>query len=313
MSSLSLLLMYHAEISTSILTENNNKLNDRLQYIDSSGNSENRLNLEILKTRLIKGDTVSALCEDLGISDYALFGYVKKLKDEIKVLEKDFIIVLEGPNIVNKGDRFTINASTNPADIDTEFTYKSSDSSVISINKYGVANALMINEVIKFNSSNTPTKMGTFSQYDHPHTLRRYAEIAEHLGINGENDLKAFASEKKALWKAGISDENIHDLTPGSILYNWQIIDLKDNLINKLINTDFKVIKSNYNEYNDYASIVIKRKQEAKKYKELERCFMNTISEDEANKVLKKKQKYYIIIPTVFARRILYEKNRNVN
>lgn len=38
--------------------------------------------LEILKTRLIKGDTVSALCEDLGISDYALFGYVKKLKDE---------------------------------------------------------------------------------------------------------------------------------------------------------------------------------------------------------------------------------------
>ena len=38
--------------------------------------------LEILKARLIKGDTVSALCEDLGISDYALFGYVKKLKDE---------------------------------------------------------------------------------------------------------------------------------------------------------------------------------------------------------------------------------------
>ena len=71
-------------------------------------------------------------------------------------------------------------------------------------------------------------------------------------GINGENDLKAFASEKKALWKAGISDENIHDLIPGCILYNWEMIDLEDNLINKLINTDFKVIKSNYNEYNDY-------------------------------------------------------------
>lgn len=60
----------------------------------------------------------------------------------IKVLEKDFIIVLEGPNIVNKGDRFTIKASTNPDDIETEFTYKSSDSSIISINKYGVCNAL---------------------------------------------------------------------------------------------------------------------------------------------------------------------------
>ena len=71
-------------------------------------------------------------------------------------------------------------------------------------------------------------------------------------GIDEENHLKAFASEKKALWKAKISDENIHDLTPGSILYNWEIIDLKDNLINKLINTDFKEIKSNYNEYKDY-------------------------------------------------------------
>ena len=71
-------------------------------------------------------------------------------------------------------------------------------------------------------------------------------------GMDEENHLKAFASEKKALWKAKISDENIHDLTPGSILYNWELIDLNDNLINKLINTDFKEIKSNYNEYKDY-------------------------------------------------------------
>ena len=70
-------------------------------------------------------------------------------------------------------------------------------------------------------------------------------------GIDDENHLKAFASEKKALWKAKISDENIHDLAPGSILYNWELIDL-DSLINKLINTDFKEIKSNYNEYKDY-------------------------------------------------------------
>jgi len=53
---------------------------------------------------------------------------------------------------------------------------------------HGVANALMIEEVIRFNSSEVPAKMGTFSQYDHPHTLRRYAEVAEYLGLKGKND-----------------------------------------------------------------------------------------------------------------------------
>ena len=53
---------------------------------------------------------------------------------------------------------------------------------------HGVANALMIDEVLRFNASETPAKMGTFSQYDHPHTLARYAEVADYLGIGGEND-----------------------------------------------------------------------------------------------------------------------------
>ena len=53
---------------------------------------------------------------------------------------------------------------------------------------HGAANALMMNEVLLFNSKEAPTKMGTFSQYDHPHTLRRYAEIAEALGIGGKDD-----------------------------------------------------------------------------------------------------------------------------
>ena len=71
-------------------------------------------------------------------------------------------------------------------------------------------------------------------------------------GMDEEKDLKVFASEKKALWMAKIADENICDLTPGFILYNWKTVDLEDNLINKLINTDFKEIKSNYNEYKDF-------------------------------------------------------------
>ena len=53
---------------------------------------------------------------------------------------------------------------------------------------HGVANALMIEEVLRFNASEAPAKMGTFSQYDHPHTLARYAEIADYLGLGGNND-----------------------------------------------------------------------------------------------------------------------------
>lgn len=84
-------------------------------------------------------------------------------------------------------------------------------------------------------------------------------------GIDDEKDLKVFASEKKALWKAGISDENIHDLQPGSILYNWEMVDLEDSLINRIINTDFKEIKSNFNEYKDY----LDTKDSYEVYKEL--------------------------------------------
>ncbi|MBQ6570305.1 MAG: bifunctional acetaldehyde-CoA/alcohol dehydrogenase, partial [Clostridia bacterium] len=53
---------------------------------------------------------------------------------------------------------------------------------------HGVANALMIEEVLRFNAAEAPTKMGTFSQYDHPHTLARYAEIADALGLGGKTD-----------------------------------------------------------------------------------------------------------------------------
>ena len=53
---------------------------------------------------------------------------------------------------------------------------------------HGVANALMIDEVLRFNAVEAPAKMGTFPQYDHPHTLHRYAEVAVALGIKGDTD-----------------------------------------------------------------------------------------------------------------------------
>ncbi len=53
---------------------------------------------------------------------------------------------------------------------------------------HGVANALLITEVMRFNATDAPTKMGTFSQYQYPHALERYAECAHFLGIFGKNN-----------------------------------------------------------------------------------------------------------------------------
>ena len=64
---------------------------------------------------------------------------------------------------------------------------------------HGVANALMIDEVIRFNSSEAPAKMGTFSQYAYPKTLARYAEVADALGLGGKNDTEKVNNLIKAI------------------------------------------------------------------------------------------------------------------
>ena len=89
---------------------------------------------------------------------------------------------------------------------------------------HGVANALMIDYVLRFNSAEVPNKMGTFPQYDHPHTLRRYAEVAEALGFGGANDeeslnnlikaideLKDKIGIKKTIKDYGIDEKNFLD------------------------------------------------------------------------------------------------------
>ncbi|MGN0584079.1 MAG: bifunctional acetaldehyde-CoA/alcohol dehydrogenase [Ruminococcus sp.] len=57
---------------------------------------------------------------------------------------------------------------------------------------HGVANALLITEVMKFNISKAPAKMATFSQYAYPHTLERYCECAKFIGIEGKNEDELF-------------------------------------------------------------------------------------------------------------------------
>ncbi len=64
---------------------------------------------------------------------------------------------------------------------------------------HGVANALLICDVLRFNAAEVPAKMGTFPQYDHPKTLRKYAEVAEFLGIDGKNDAEKLENLIKAI------------------------------------------------------------------------------------------------------------------
>ena len=66
---------------------------------------------------------------------------------------------------------------------------------------HGIANALLICQVIKYNSSETPTKQGTFSQYHYPQAKKRYAEIADYLGLGGKNDDEKVKNLIKAIQK----------------------------------------------------------------------------------------------------------------
>ena len=89
---------------------------------------------------------------------------------------------------------------------------------------HGVANALLISHVLRFNASENPVKMGTFSQYDHPHTLARYAEVADYLKLGGNTDqeklenliaavdqLKERVGIKKTIRDYGIDEKDFLD------------------------------------------------------------------------------------------------------
>lgn len=89
---------------------------------------------------------------------------------------------------------------------------------------HGIANALMIDEVLKFNSADVPTKMGTFSKYAYPHTLLRYAEIADYLNLEGStneeklenlikkiDELKETIEIKKTIKEYGIDEKEFLD------------------------------------------------------------------------------------------------------
>ena len=95
---------------------------------------------------------------------------------------------------------------------------------------HGVANALMLEYVIRFNAADVPAKMGTFPQYAYPHTKERYADVARYLGLGGKdddecvenlikavNDLKARVGIKETIRDYGVDEQyfldNLDDMT----------------------------------------------------------------------------------------------------
>ena len=64
---------------------------------------------------------------------------------------------------------------------------------------HGVANAILITDIMRFNAADVPTKMGTFSQYAYPHCKERYLECANFLGIQGKTDDEKFENFLKAI------------------------------------------------------------------------------------------------------------------
>ena len=89
---------------------------------------------------------------------------------------------------------------------------------------HGVANALLITDIMRFNASTTPRKMGTFPQYQYPHTLDRYVECADFLGIKGKTkeekfenfiaaieELKAKVGIKKTIKDYGVDEKYFLD------------------------------------------------------------------------------------------------------
>ncbi len=65
---------------------------------------------------------------------------------------------------------------------------------------HGLANALLISNVIRYNANDNPTKQTAFSQYDRPQARRRYAEIADHLELSAPGDRTAAKIEKLLAW-----------------------------------------------------------------------------------------------------------------
>ena len=263
--------------------------------VGMAGNFNKELLEDILKSINHRGEDYSDIFidEEKGIglghnllSIFNLIGENNEICDNLEYNKQP--IILNNLVLVFNGEIYNFNKLEEYLkENDENYSKSKSDSQLLAnlINYYYNSNDENLLESVK-SVINELDADYSFAVYDKKHNnlaISRDPIGVKPLfyGMDEEQDLKVFASEKKALWKAGIADENIHDLTPGCILYNWKTVDLENNLINKLINTDFKEIKSIYNEYNDY----LETKDSYEVYKELLRDDLYSAVEKRVNNI----------------------------
>ena len=263
--------------------------------VGMAGNFNKELLEEVLKSINHRGEDFSDIFIDgekgigLGHNLLSIFNLIDENNEICDNLEYNKQpIILNNLVLVFNGEIYNFNKLEEYLkENDENYSMSKSDSQLLAnlINYYYNSNDENLLESVK-SVINELDADYSFAVYDKKHNnlaISRDPIGVKPLfyGMDEEQDLKVFASEKKALWKAGIADENIHDLTPGCILYNWKTVDLENNLINKLINTDFKEIKSSYNEYNDY----LETKDSYEVYKELLRDDLYSAVEKRVNNI----------------------------
>ena len=110
---------------------------------------------------------------------------------------------------------------------------------------HGVANAVILTEVMRYNAAEVPTKMGTFSQYQYPHALARYAEIGRFVGCQGKDDAEVFenfiAKLEELKEKIGIK-KSIHEYG----IDEKYFMDTLDDMVEQAFNDQCTVANPRY-------------------------------------------------------------------
>ena len=259
--------LYNKE-SNECLFENNfdssedSSLNIDLNKSDSNSSEDSSLNIDLDKSNSSSNEYYTI---GLGHNLLSIFNLINENKEIIDNLDENRQpILLDNLIFIFNGEIYNFNKLEEFLKENNEnFTKSKSDSQLLANLTHYYYNQSVENKKINENYLLEAVK-AVIKQLDGDYSFAIYDKDNDDLvvsrdpigvkplfyGIN--DDLKGFASERKALWKLGFKDSQIKDLKPGSILCNFEEIDLEDDLINKIIKTDFKELKSTYEDYKSY-------------------------------------------------------------
>ena len=272
--------LYNKE-SNECLFENNfyssedSSRNIDLDKSDSNSREDSSLNIDLDKSNSSSNEYYTI---GLGHNLLSIFNLINEEREIIDNLDENRQpIILDNLIFIFNGEIYNFNKLEGFLKENNEnFTKSKSDSQLLANLTHYYYNQAVQNKEINENYLLEAVK-AVIKQLDGDYSFAIYDKDNDDLvvsrdpigvkplfyGIN--DDLKGFASERKALWKVGFKDSQIKDLKPGSILCNFEEIDLEDDLINKIIKTDFKELKSSYGDYKSY----LETKDSYDVYKEL--------------------------------------------